>query len=78
MKGFIELTQVYYADKKNTVVGKQKITYNISSFDVICPNTEESRLLDQYVNTIVIIGMDNYAVEETYNEVLRKIELASN
>lgn len=78
MKGFIELTQVYYADKKNTVVGKQKLTYNISSFDIICPNTEERTLLDQYTNTEVIIGRDNYPVEETYNEVLRKIELASN
>lgn len=78
MKGFVELTHVYYADKKHTVVGKEKVTYNISSFDIICPDNEKCTVLSQYANTDIIIGDSKYPIEETYNEVLRKIELASN
>lgn len=78
MKGFVELTHLYYADGKHKVVADEKITYNVSAIRLILSNPLKDDLLDEYANTIIFFNGNYCPLKEKYDEVLRKIELASN
>lgn len=82
MKGFIEVTRLFLSDKKK-VVKEEKYLLNLSYLEsvTICDDEDKEKyaidLLRQNANTYMIIRGYRHFIKDTYDEVLRKIELVT-
>lgn len=83
MTNFIKVTRLFLSDKKKKVVKEEKYLLNLSYLEslTICDDEDKkenaTNLLCQYANTYMVIRGYRHYIKDTYDEVLRKIELAT-